>query len=111
MVQMSEESLLDAEFPASRFRLLRLRALALCVFGATLTTTCCTGEPPSAQHTVAEYRADAALRREQFARCANDPGSLGQTPDCINAREASRLEEVGSVRDAPPIHLPTPTQH
>ena len=108
---MSEEPLLDAEFLAPWFRSLSLRALALCALGVTLTTTCCTGQPPSAQHTVAEYRANAALRREQFARCVNDPGSLGRTPDCINAQEASRLEDIGSVRDTPPIHLPTPTQH
>lgn len=108
---MSEEPLLDAELWAPWFRSLSLRALALCALGVILTTTCCTGQSPSAQHTVAEYRADAALRRAQFARCANDPGSLGEAPDCINAREASRLEDIGSVRDTPPIHLPTPTQH
>lgn len=108
---MSEEPLLDAELPAPRFRSLGLRAVALFAFGVTVTITCCTRQPASAQHTVAEYRANAALRREQFARCVNDPGSLGQTPDCINAREASRLEDIGSVRDTPPIHLPTPTQH
>jgi hypothetical protein len=108
---MSEEPLLDAELPAPRLRSPRLRALALCALGVTLTTTCCTRQPPFAQHTVAEYRANAALRREQFARCVNDPGSLGETPDCINAREASRLEDIGSVRDAPHIHLPPPTPH
>jgi hypothetical protein len=108
---MSEEPLLDAELPAPRFRSLSLRALALCALGVTLTTTCCTRQTPAGQHTVAEYRANAALRREEFARCANDPGSLGETPDCINAREASRVEDIGSVRDTPPIHLPTPTQH
>jgi hypothetical protein len=108
---MSEESLLDAELSALRLQSLRLRAQVLCALGVTLTTTCCTGQPASAQHTVAEYRADAALRREQFARCVNDPGSLGETPDCINAREASRLEDIGSVRDTPPIQLPTPAQH
>lgn len=68
----------------------------------------CTREPPPAQHTVAEYRANPTLRREQFARCANDPGTLQGTPDCVNAREASRLEAVGSVRDTPPIQLPRP---
>jgi len=108
---MSEEPLLDAELPAPRFRSPGLRAVALFAFGVTLTTTCCTRQTPTAEHTVAEYRANAALRREEFARCVNDPGSLGQTPDCINALEASRLEDIGSVRDAPPIHLPTPPQH
>jgi hypothetical protein len=108
---MSEEPLLDAELPAPRFRSPGLRALALCALGVTVTTTCCTRQTPSAEHTVAEYRANAALRREEFARCANDPGSLGRTPDCINAREASHLEDIGSARDTPPIHLPPPTPH
>jgi hypothetical protein len=107
---MSEEPLLDPELLAPWFRSLSLRALGLCALGVGLTTTCCTGKAPTAEHTVAEYRANAALRREQFARCVNDPGSLGQTPDCINAREAARLEDIGSVRDTPRIHLPTPTQ-
>jgi hypothetical protein len=73
-----------------------------------LTLTCCARQPEQAQHTVAEYRANVALRREQFARCTNDPGTLGETPDCVNARQAQRLEEIGSVRDTPPIQLPRP---
>jgi hypothetical protein len=73
-----------------------------------LGLACCARQPEQAQHTVAEYRANADLRREQFARCTNDPGTLGKTPDCVNAREAQRLEDIGSVRDAPPIQLPQP---
>lgn len=73
-----------------------------------LGLTCCARQPQAAQHTVAEYRANADLRREQFARCTNDPGTLGNTPDCVNAREAQRLEDIGSVRDTPPIQLPRP---
>jgi hypothetical protein len=71
-------------------------------------TASCTREPLSAQHTVAEYRSNADLRREQFARCTNDPGTLGKTPDCVNAREAQRLEDMRSVRDLPPVWLPPP---
>jgi len=63
----------------------------------------CTPPPPSAQHTVSEYRADASLRREVFARCLNDPGGLGRTPDCVNAREAERQESKGSLRDQAPV--------
>ena|ERR1700732_44156 len=68
----------------------------------------CTREPPVAQHTVAEYQSNPDLRREQFARCTNDPGTLGKTPDCVNAREAQRLEDMRSVRDLPPVGLPPP---
>jgi hypothetical protein len=108
---MSEESLLGTELPAPRFRSLGLRAVALFGFAVIAAMTGCTREIPAAEHTVAEYRANAALRREVFAGCMNDPGSLGETPDCINAKEASRREDIGSVRDTPTIHLPTPTQH
>jgi len=49
--------------------------------------------------------ADATLRQEVFARCVNDPGGLGQTPDCVNAREAERMESHGSLRDQGPVGL------
>lgn len=65
----------------------------------------CTPGPPGAEHTVSEYRADARLRHELFARCLNDPGGLGKTPDCVNAREAERLESRGALRDQAPIGL------
>jgi hypothetical protein len=61
--------------------------------------------PTVAHHTVDEYRADNRLRREMFGRCQADPGSLGERPDCINAREAERLESHGSLRDLPPLGL------
>lgn len=65
----------------------------------------CTREADVARHTVQEYRANKILRQEVFKRCVNDPGSLGPTPDCINAREAERLESFGSLRDSGPIGL------
>jgi len=80
---------------------------ALCAVGmALLALAACSREPPVATHTVADYRANADLRRDTFARCVNDPGTLGRTPDCINAREATRLEEMRSVRALPPVELP-----
>lgn len=77
---------------------------------AALSVVCCTRQPQTAQHTVAEYRSNPDLRREQFARCTNDPGTLGKTPDCVNAREAQRLEDMRSVRDLPPVGLPPPSK-
>lgn len=64
-------------------------------------------DPAVARHTVQEYRADALLRRGVFAQCVNDPGTLSDTPDCINAREAERLESRGSLRDLPALGLET----
>jgi hypothetical protein len=74
---------------------------ALSVFSAVA----CTQDADVALHTVAEYRADAELRREVFAACANDPGTLGEKADCVNAIEAERLESRGSLRDLPPVGL------
>ena len=73
----------------------------------TLTSAVgCAPAPDRASHTVEEYRQDAELRKLEFARCANDPGSSDTRPDCVNAREAERLEGVGSLRNLPPLGLP-----
>jgi hypothetical protein len=68
----------------------------------------CTPAPNPAAHTVEDYRRDAPLRTQEFLRCANDPGSIGSSPDCVNAREAQRLEGVGSLRSLTPLALPAP---
>jgi hypothetical protein len=68
--------------------------------------TACAPAPKQAQHTVDYYRSHAVLRREVLARCANDPGDEGHTPDCINARAAERIEGIGSLRNLPPMKLP-----
>jgi hypothetical protein len=72
---------------------------------ATAGVAACTREVNVARYTVEEYRANAALRRETFAQCVNDPGTLGERADCINAREAELLEARGSVRDKPSLGL------
>jgi len=77
----------------------------ICVATLVGVVVSCAPAPPVAEHTVSEYRADASLRREVLARCLNDPGGLGQTPDCVNAREAERLESRGSLRDQAPVGL------
>ena len=71
----------------------------------------CTREPEWRSHTVEDYRADKTLRHEVFKKCVNDPGTLGKTPDCINAREAERLESIGSLRDSGPIGLDPKKKH
>jgi hypothetical protein len=71
----------------------------------------CSREADVARHTVEEYRADRTLRQEMFKKCANDPGTLGKTADCINAQEAERLESYGSLRNSGPIGLDAKKQH
>ena len=71
-----------------------------------LSTASCAPAPDRARHTVEEYAKDAALRQSQMAVCANDPGTVGHSPDCINAREAERQAGVGSLRALLPLKLP-----
>lgn len=77
---------------------------------SVLMLAACTPQPQAAHYTLPQYRADAALREQQLAACANDPGTLAKTPDCINAREAKRLEETHSLRDLPPLDLSSKTE-
>lgn len=61
---------------------------------------------PDQANTVTYYREHADERAAQLKKCTDDPGSLGHQPDCVNAREAARLEGIGSQRDLPPLDLP-----
>jgi len=72
---------------------------------AFLSAAACTRDADVARHTVEQYRADPGLRRDVFVACANDPGTTGKSPDCINATEAERLESRGSLRSLPPVGL------
>jgi hypothetical protein len=71
-----------------------------------LSTVSCAPAPDRAAHTVEEYGQDAQLRQSEMTRCANDPGTLKDSPDCINAREAERRSGMGSLRTLPPLKLP-----
>ena len=84
------------------------RSVRICLgFAVTaLSAAGCAPAPDRASHTVEEYKQDAQLRREEFARCTADPGSLGKSADCVNVREAERSTGVGSLRDLPPLRLP-----
>lgn len=71
-----------------------------------LATSGCGAKPHPVQQDVAFYRAHADIRRGVLGGCANDPGSLRSDPDCLNAKEAERLESIGSLRELPPLGLP-----
>ena len=66
----------------------------------------CAPAPDRASHTVEDYKQDAQLRREELARCQSDPGTLKNSADCVNVREAERSVGVGNLRDLPPLRLP-----
>lgn len=67
--------------------------------------TACAPVPNRAQHSVAYYRTHPAHLKEMLSRCTNDPGGLGRTADCVNARLAARIEGIGSLRSLPPMGL------
>ena len=73
----------------------------------TLLLAGCSPTPDDAHLTVEYYRAHAAERQRTVKECANDPGSLRNSRACANAREAVRIEDVGSLRNLPPMGLPT----
>lgn len=83
----------------------RVTSTTCVLLASAMVIVGCDRQGGAAQHTVAEYQSDPNLRREQFARCATDPGTLAKTPDCINARQAQHLEDLRSVRDTPPVGL------
>lgn len=72
-----------------------------------LGAVACSPAPPASSLTVDYYRAHPAERDAEVALCGNDPGGLGLTSACVNAREAARIQGVGSLRALPPIGLPT----
>jgi hypothetical protein len=61
---------------------------------------------PDRANTVTYYREHAEERDATLKRCADDPGALRHQPDCVNAREAARVEGIGSQRELPPLNLP-----
>jgi hypothetical protein len=81
--------------------------LALGVVVLLGAVACSPSSPPPSSLTVDYYRTHAEEREAELARCGNDPGGLGLTPACVNVREAARIEGVGSLRDLPPMGLPT----
>jgi hypothetical protein len=82
------------------------RRFSLGLVVTILSTASCAPAPDRAAHTVEEYGNDRELRANKMRNCANDPGTVGATPDCINAREAERRASIGSLRTLPPLKLP-----
>ncbi len=62
---------------------------------------------PDRTNSVTFYREHKDDRLAALAQCANHPGTAGRTAQCANAREAERLESIGSQRDLPSLGLPT----
>lgn len=78
-----------------------------CLFGIVvgIGAVACGPSPEPVHQTVEYYRTNREARKAKLAECTNDPGALGQTPDCINARQAARVD-IKSLRDLAPLELP-----
>ena len=71
----------------------------------TVAAAACAPAPEPTHQTVEYYRVNKEARAAKLVECENDPGALGQTADCINARQAAR-KDMKSLRDLPPLNLP-----
>ncbi|MDB6103299.1 MAG: conserved plasmid protein [Gammaproteobacteria bacterium] len=66
----------------------------------------CTRSPEATAPTVTYLREHDDERRELLKRCVDDPGTLGNTPACVNAKQATIIVDVGSYRTLPKMGLP-----
>jgi hypothetical protein len=109
---MRQARLLGSRFPASCSEetevtmrtVQRTRSLALIV-AAVAGVSGCSPEPPKARYTVDEYLANPDAMDAKLKDCANNPGDLGNHPDCVNVRVAAERKGLGSLRDLPPMDL------
>jgi hypothetical protein len=81
-----------------------------CIVAAPLVLTfgllaSCSRQASPAANTVDWYLAHTADREGAVQHCANDPGTLGNTPDCVNAMAAAQRADIGSLRNLPPLGL------
>lgn len=80
----------------------------LIVWSTALALGACTQEPKSAAYTVDEYLAQPEMMEKKLQECANNPGETKNDPDCINVKTAAARHSLGSLRDLPPMDLPSP---
>jgi len=73
-----------------------------------LALTACDRAPVPVAHTVSYFREHENERREILKGCHEDPGILAQTPECVNARKANLVQDIGSFRKLPPLGSPPP---
>jgi hypothetical protein len=76
----------------------------LLVFSVAIGAVGCSREDEPAR-TVSWFREHPEERKAMVTRCADDPGRLGQTPNCINAKQAESIEGIGHMKDLPPLGL------
>ncbi|MES2661803.1 MAG: EexN family lipoprotein [Pseudomonadota bacterium] len=66
---------------------------------STLLFGCFEKEPKEEVKTVEWYLKNTKQQEEMVARCANNPGELSETPNCINANAAMLKASSGTPRE------------
>ena len=77
-----------------------MRRTLILVGLATLGLSACSRPVPS--HDKAYFAAHPQERGQFLAACRNDPGRLGETPNCVNALQADADAEHERVFHKPP---------
>lgn len=83
-------------------------SLSLGLWVATVLPLIATGCGPAAgpARTVSYFQAHPKEREAVFKRCADDPGTLGETAECVNAQRAEEIAGIGSFRHLAPMQFP-----
>jgi len=83
-------------------------SLRLNLWFATALPLIAAGCAPSAApaRTVSYFQAHPTEREAIFKRCADDPGTLGKTAECVNAQRAEEIAGIGSFRHLAPMQFP-----
>ena len=64
------------------------------------------GSSSGPARTVSYFQAHAKEREALFKRCADDPGTLGKSAECVNAERAEEIAGIGSFRHLAPMQFP-----
>lgn len=83
-------------------------SLRLSLWVAAVLPLITAGCGPSAgpARTVSYFQAHPKEREAVFKRCADDPGTLGKSAECVNAERAEEIEGIGSFSHLPPMQFP-----
>lgn len=64
------------------------------------------GSASGPARTVSYFQAHPKEREALYKRCADDPGTLGKSAECVNVSRAEAIAGIGSFRDLPPMRFP-----
>ena len=75
---------------------------------AAVLSSILSGCGPSAgpARTVSYFQAHPQEREVVFKHCADDPGTLGKTAECVNAERAEEIAGIGSFSHLAPMQFP-----